>query len=173
LTLKPLLDDACKQVSNQEVICSVQCPEDVKVQGDPERLAECFDELVMNATHWFDKDEKKIWIEVVSPAPDPLPDFLDSSQKYVLAHVRDNGCGIQSMEKNRIFDAFFTKRDHGTGLGLALVRRIIDGHGGGIIEVGAPGKGADFEVFLPLSPDEPSQAQKQETEKRSPARQDR
>jgi signal transduction histidine kinase len=151
LILKPILDDACKAVCNQGVICSVQCLPDVKVQGDPERLAECFDELVMNATHWFGENEKHIWIEVVCPAPDPLPDFLDSSHKYVLVHVKDNGCGIQSVDKNRIFDAFFTKRAHGTGLGLALVRRIIDGHGGGIIEIGSPGKGADFEVFLPMS----------------------
>jgi len=108
------------------VNCSVKCSPHLKVKGDPERLAECFDELVMNATHWFDKEEKNIWIEVVSPAPDPLPDFLDSSQKYILVHVKDNGRGIQPEEKNRIFDAFFTKREHGTGLGLALVRRIID-----------------------------------------------
>ncbi|MBF0459226.1 MAG: hypothetical protein HQK99_15150 [Nitrospirae bacterium] len=120
-------------------------------------MAECFDELVINSAHWFDKDEKNISIEVVSTAPDSLPDFLDSSEKYVLIHVKDNGCGIQLHEKNRIFDAFFTKRNHGAGLGLALVRRIIDGHGGGIIEVGKPGRGAHFEVFLPLAPDDRSQ----------------
>ena len=148
--LKPILEDACKAISNQEIKHSIQCEGDTKVKGDPERLAECFDELVMNATHWLDKPEKKIEIVVKSPASKPLPDFLDSSQDYVLIHVTDNGCGIPVSEKLRIFDAFFTKYDHGTGLGLALVRRIIDGHSGGIIESGAPEKGADFEIYLPL-----------------------
>ena len=148
--LKPILDDACRVISNQEIKYSIECPDDAIVQGDPERLAECFDELVMNATHWLDKPEKSIKVTVVSPVPDPLPEFLDSSKKYALIHVNDNGCGIPVSNKNKIFDAFFTTFDHGTGLGLALVRRIIDGHGGGIIESGAPKKGADFEVYLPL-----------------------
>lgn len=150
LALKPIIEDACRAAGNHGVLCSVNCPEDVEVQGDPERLAECFDELVANTMHWFDKGEKRISIDVISPAPSPIPDFLDSSQNYALIRVTDNGCGVPATEKNRIFDAFFTTRDHGTGLGLALVRRIIDGHNGGIIEVGPPGKGADFEIFLPL-----------------------
>lgn len=149
--LKPILADACKTVSNKNIECDITCPDDIKVQGDPERLGECFDELVMNATHWLDKQEKRITISVVSPAPRPLPDFLDSTQKYALIHVKDNGCGIAVSDKNRIFDAFFTKYEHGTGLGLALVRRIIDGHGGAIIESGVPRSGADFEIHLPLS----------------------
>jgi len=148
--LKPILEDACKAISNQEIKCSIKCPDNVVVQGDPERLSECFDELVMNATHWFDKSDKKIEVVVESPAPEPLPDFLDSSQSYALIHVKDNGCGIPVSDKGRIFDAFFTTYDHGTGLGLALVRRVIDGHGGGIIESGEPKKGADFEIYLPL-----------------------
>ena len=151
LDLKPILEDSCKCIYNKGISCSIQCSSKIKVEGDPERLAECFDELIMNATHWFDKNEKNIMIEVTSPAPESVPDFLDSSHKYVLVHVKDNGCGIKIADKNRIFDAFFTKRAHGTGLGLALVRRIIDGHGGGIIEIGSPGKGADFEIFLPIS----------------------
>ncbi|MBF0563790.1 MAG: HAMP domain-containing histidine kinase [Nitrospirae bacterium] len=146
----PILEDACKQVSNHGVDCKIECPSNITVQADPDKLAECFDELVMNTIHWFDKPEKKIEITVTSPATAHLPDFLDTTQKYFVIHVRDNGRGIAIQDKNRIFDAFFTTYDHGTGLGLAVVRRIIDGHGGGIIESGIPGDGADFEVYLPL-----------------------
>jgi len=147
--LKPILEDACKAISNQEIKCIIKCPDNITIQGDPERLAESFDELVMNATHWLDKSDKTIKI-VVSSASEPLPDFLDSSQKYALIHIKDNGCGISVSNKNKIFNAFFTTYDHGTGLGLAIVRRIIEGHGGGIIESGVPKKGADFEIYLPL-----------------------
>lgn len=148
--LRPILEDACNVATKQGVKCRIDCPEDLAVQGDPDRLAECFDELVMNATHWLNKPEKMIQIVVVNPAPEPLPSTLDTSKKYLVVHVKDNGDGVIPSEKSRIFDAFYTKYEHGTGLGLALVRRILDGHGGGITESGPPGKGADFEAYLPL-----------------------
>jgi len=149
--LRPILEDACQAITNQDIRCIIECPHDTAVDGDPERLGECFVELVMNATHWFDKASKEIDISVVSPARGPLPEFLDSSQEYVLVHVKDNGCGIPVLNKQKVFDAFFTTYDHGTGLGLALVRRIIDGHAGGIVESGVPNEGADFQIYLPLS----------------------
>jgi len=152
--LLPLLKDAVKSLENDGVICSVDCPLDLAVWADSDRLSECLDELIVNAKHWFEKAEKKIELNVVFPVPEPLPSFLDSRSKYVLLHVKDNGSGIQVANKQKIFDAFFTTYDHGTGLGLALVRRIIDGHGGGILESGIPGKGADFEIYLPIPPQE-------------------
>ncbi|MBN1591917.1 MAG: HAMP domain-containing histidine kinase [Candidatus Coatesbacteria bacterium] len=167
MLLKPILQDACKFAEDKKVNCSIVCPDDLSIQGDPEKLAECFDELAANATHWLKKRRKKeISLVAISPAPEPLPDFLDSSQKYVLIHVEDNGPGVQRENKNRIFDAFFTTREHGTGLGLALVRRIIDGHKGGIMEVGVPGKGADFEIFVPLSSDSSPKAMERRPQKR-------
>jgi len=126
------------------------CPADLFVLADPERLAECFDELITNSSHWLDKEEKKIEITTTFPVPKPIPDFLDSTKKYVLIHIKDNGCGIPANNKDIIFNAFFTTYQHGTGLGLALTRRIIDGHGGGILESGLLGEGADFEVYLPI-----------------------
>jgi two-component system, NtrC family, sensor histidine kinase HydH len=68
--------------------------------------------------------------------------------------VTDEGPGISQEAADRIFDAFYTTRSHGTGIGLAVVRRIIDEHAalGASIEVtsgdGGPGAGATFEVTL-------------------------
>lgn len=148
--LKPILDDACRSAVNRGVECQVNCPVDLTVSADPERLGECFDELVANALHWLDKQKKSIELVALAPAPDPLPEFVDSSKKYALIRVTDNGPGIPVAEKERIFDAFFTTYDQGTGLGLALVRRVIDGHGGSIRECGRPGHGASFEIYLPI-----------------------
>jgi signal transduction histidine kinase len=148
--LSPLLTDARKSLINSGVDCHIECPPDLAVWADSDRLSECLDELIANAKHWFNKPEKKIEFKVVFPVPEPLPSFLDSDAKYVLLHVKDNGCGILVANKQKIFNAFFTTYDHGTGLGLALVRRIIDGHGGGILESGIPGQGADFEIYLPI-----------------------
>jgi len=150
MRLKPILEDSCTAVSNHNVVCRIECPDELTINGDPDRLAECFDELIMNASHWFNKTPKTIDILVTAPAPKPLPDFLDTSKSYLIVNVKDNGAGIPSTEKSRIFDAFYTKYEHGTGLGLALVRRIIDGHSGGIIETGMFGQGANFDIYLPL-----------------------
>jgi signal transduction histidine kinase len=151
--LRPILEDACKAARNQGVTCEIECPVDIRVEGDPDRLAECFDELASNSLHWLDKPEKRIRATVTQPAPLPLPQSVDSSRQYTLIHFNDTGSGVALENKVKIFDAFFTTRDHGTGLGLAVVRRIIEGHGGEILESGRPGEGADFEIYLPLAAD--------------------
>jgi signal transduction histidine kinase len=101
--------------------------------------------------NWLDKPDRTVSIKVIQPAPQPLPDAVDSGNQYALIHFADNGAGVPLENKTRIFDAFFTTRDHGTGLGLALVRRIIEGHEGVIRECGVPGLGADFEIYLPTT----------------------
>ena len=63
--------------------------------------------------------------------------------------VRDTGPGIAADMVSRIFQPFFTTKATGTGLGLAVVRRIVEGHGG-TIELGRQTRGAEFRIRLPL-----------------------
>jgi signal transduction histidine kinase len=149
--LEPLIQDSCKIALANGVRCEVSCPPDVTVQADPERLAECCDELICNATHWLVSEPREIRVSVEGVDKVDLPQSLDSSRRYVLVHVVDTGPGVPLENKERIFDAFFTTREHGAGLGLAVVRRIVEGTGGLIREVGIPGQGANFEMFLPLA----------------------
>jgi signal transduction histidine kinase len=73
---------------------------------------------------------------------------LDSPNKQPELSVIDQGAGIDEQARARIFDAFFTTRSHGTGVGLAVVKRIADEHGFRIdVESGA-GRGATFRVSL-------------------------
>jgi signal transduction histidine kinase len=153
--LRTLLEETCSVATAEGVSCSITCPPELHVLGDPERLGECFDELVSNSRHWFDKAERRIVVTVSKPGPDVLPEQLDSASDYVLIHFRDNGVGVPLENKAKIFDAFFSTYHHGTGLGLALVRRIIEGHGGAVRECGPPGEGADFEIYLPLAHQKP------------------
>jgi signal transduction histidine kinase len=63
--------------------------------------------------------------------------------------VRDNGPGLSREQRERIFEPFFTTKSRGTGLGMAICKRIIDAHGGRI-EVGSKnGAGAEIVFILP------------------------
>ena len=62
--------------------------------------------------------------------------------------VRDEGPGIEAEDLDHLFDMFFSKRRHGVGLGLALVRQIVDAHGGEIVVKSSPSKGSTFAVHL-------------------------
>lgn len=150
ILLKLVLDDALRTICNQNIEVELQCPDDVYVIGDFDRLVECFDELIANSIHWFDKAEKNISIVAKKVNRNLIPTEVENNKDYVLIDFSDNGPGIPVVNKSNIFNAFFTTYEHGTGLGLALVRRIVDGHGGFISETGMPGKGANFEIYLPI-----------------------
>ena len=63
--------------------------------------------------------------------------------------VRDHGPGVPPAERARIFEPFHTTKLRGTGLGLAVAKRIVDLHRGNIDVLDAPGGGAEFRVLLP------------------------
>ncbi len=65
--------------------------------------------------------------------------------------VTDTGRGISAQQLSQIFRPFYTTKGSGTGLGLSLVRRIIDEHQGQINVASEPGKGSTFEVLLPFA----------------------
>jgi signal transduction histidine kinase len=101
------------------------------------------------ACHWKqyeDKEPPEVVIRV-EPAADG---------ENVGLEVRDNGCGMTEQVKARIFAPFFSTKDAtGTGLGLALVSRIVSVHGGSISAESEPGQGSVFRILVPVHrPDE-------------------
>lgn len=64
--------------------------------------------------------------------------------------VIDRGCGIAPKDRESIFNPFFTTKSSGVGLGLAIVSKIVDEHGGQIEVESEPGAGSVFRVFLPV-----------------------
>lgn len=72
--------------------------------------------------------------------------------------VADNGPGIAPEDRVRIFAPFFTTKDTGTGMGLSVVQRIIENHGGHIAVVSGPGQGTIFTLHLPHYVEEGSDA---------------
>ena len=69
----------------------------------------------------------------------------------LLITVMDNGIGIPDEEKEKVFEPFFTKKERGTGLGLAVVKKIIDSHQGKIKITDREGGGTVFSIWLPMN----------------------
>jgi signal transduction histidine kinase len=69
----------------------------------------------------------------------------------VEVRVEDTGIGIPPQHLEKIFDLYFTTKDHGTGIGLSMVYRIVQLHGGEIEVQSTPGRGTTFRVLLPRS----------------------
>jgi two-component system sensor histidine kinase ChvG len=115
------------------------------VEGVPGRIESVIRNLIDNAESFADPDRPRVLVRLVGgPA--------------VLLSVADNGLGIPEDERAHIFDRFYTKRrtGRGTGLGLALVRAIVEAHGGRVSVGTAQGGGALFEVELPAAAAAPS-----------------
>jgi len=66
-----------------------------------------------------------------------------------VVEVIDNGAGIAPEDREKIFLPFFTTKPSGTGLGMAIVKKIVDLHGGDVSVESAPGRGTRVRVSLP------------------------
>lgn len=75
---------------------------------------------------------------------------LATEHRQLLISVRDSGVGIPAEQADRIFEAFFTTKPHGTGMGLAISRTIIESHGGRLWATRNSGRGATFCFTLPV-----------------------
>jgi signal transduction histidine kinase len=113
------------------------------VNGDPLALKHALQNLVSNAVKYGQKGDN--WLGV----------FAGRAGRDIEIRVADKGPGIPTNEQKRIFDPFFrgTKalqdQIHGTGLGLNLVKKIIEAHGGTIRVQSEHMKGAEFIVRIP------------------------
>ena len=68
----------------------------------------------------------------------------------ILITVSDSGCGLPVAGRERLFEAFFTTKPQGTGMGLCLSRRIVESHGGQLWASANSGRGATFHFTLPI-----------------------
>jgi signal transduction histidine kinase len=72
----------------------------------------------------------------------------------IMISVNDTGPGLPVGKADRIFDAFFTEKPQGSGMGLAISKSIVESHGGRIWANGDGGRGATFHFTLPAAPTE-------------------
>lgn len=78
---------------------------------------------------------------------------LDEENEFVVISVKDNGCGMPEEVREKVFEARFTTKEDGHGLGLSNSYKIIRNHGGDIKVDSTPGEGTIFSVYLPYDSD--------------------
>jgi CheY-like chemotaxis protein len=123
------------------------------VRGDSGMLQQVFINLCLNARDAMpDGGTIKVcpaFVEISEIPPSAPPDT--GKGEYISVMFKDNGAGIPEKLIPKIFDPFFsTKEKRGTGLGLAMVEKIIRNHHGWIDVTSAPGQGSTFTIFLPV-----------------------
>ncbi len=88
-------------------------------------------------------------IQASSPGAEVVVRVRDDGSGDRLLEVVDQGEGIPLSARERLFDAFFTTRSHGMGIGLAVVKRIVDDHGFAVEADSGDGQGTTFRVRIP------------------------
>jgi two-component system sensor histidine kinase HydH len=88
-------------------------------------------------------------VENGQAAGGPVAVRIAHEGRRLVIEVADKGPGVPAEDRDKIFEPFFTKKTRGTGLGLAVARRVAEAHGGTITVADAPGGGAIFRVEIP------------------------
>jgi PAS domain S-box-containing protein len=121
----------------------------------------CAKELSAGAQIPLDREQlRRAMINVVENAVDALQDEGAAGNKLTVStriagerleiQVSDTGCGIPADEMDKVFEPLFSTKSFGVGLGLPIVRNIMEQHGGGIEIQSGPGQGATVVLWLPL-----------------------
>jgi len=123
------------------------------IDGDQHQLCQVFTNLLTNAFEALD-GRGSIAVRAVAQALEQDPAFASDPHAptpALIVDVIDDGPGVPADLSDRIFDPFFTTKPQGSGLGLPIVRKIVDAHDGRIDLMSAPGQGTRFRITLPVS----------------------
>jgi signal transduction histidine kinase len=125
------------QAEEQGIAIETNLPDaPVVVEADGEKLKSCLSNVVINAVQ-------------AMPTGGRLVVVVGGDDDSASIRVSDTGEGIPAEALDRVFEPYYSTKDTGTGLGLAVTRKIVDEHGGRIRVASTPGEGTTFEVDLP------------------------
>jgi PAS domain S-box-containing protein len=145
------IEAAKPQAEGKGMQFNFQADELQPLYGDPDRLAQLFDNLISNAVKYTPEDER---IEI----------RLSTSHGQVVAEVTNTGSYIHAEDLDCVFEPFFrgstatASATQGVGLGLTIVRSIVEAHGGRISVGSIQGAGTTFRVELPFEAPRPGEA---------------
>jgi len=139
LDLKNLVQSIIPLFENKSVILFESKGTDFTVLADKKMLGQVLNNLINNA------------LQATQEAVNPVIQItIASKEKRLTLAVKDNGVGISEAAKEKIFTPYFTTKSSGSGIGLNVVRQILEKHNGKIHFESEEGKGSCFFVELPL-----------------------
>lgn len=115
---------------------------------DANKLRRAVSELVENSMNYMEQGALRVETSLAGDE-DRRRAKAPAGKNYVRLVLEDTGPGVRKEQKEQIFQPFFSGRVKGMGLGLSIVKGIVDAHGGGVFEAGEEGKGAKFVILLP------------------------
>ncbi|HEU5080946.1 MAG TPA: ATP-binding protein [Opitutaceae bacterium] len=127
---------------------TLETPEPVVASIDTDQMRQVMLNLIRNAQEAFNDRPGRIVLSVHRQRSM----LRNETRDVAVLDVTDNGPGISADVQERLFDPFFTTKATGTGLGLPIVARLVEQHGGEIAFQSGPGAGTRFSVRLPAVP---------------------
>ncbi len=143
--------DVARTQSDEAIKFKIVLPRrELVVRGDEDMLHRAIVNLLLNAVQ-ASPHAGEVRIEAGELAAHQLPDGEHFRDGAVAVRVIDQGAGIPRELRERLFDPFVTSKPGGSGLGLAVVHRSVEAHGG-FVHVDASKRGSRFTIVLPKSP---------------------
>ena len=137
IVVEKLIEDVIQSLPHTDGVCVATEVPDLQLMADPHLMQRVLANLILNAVQ-ATPDGGKV---IVSASTD---------DGWVAISVHDTGTGIPNDVKDKLFKPLFTSKAKGTGLGLAVVKRIVEAHAGQVIVQSEVGKGSTFTVKLPV-----------------------
>ena len=133
-----VLDDCEELLQEKEHSVTVRVPATLSLQGDKNLLGKAIKNILVNAIRY-------------TPAKGSIKISAKADGEKVHMKIADSGAGISEDEIGRIFDPFYTgdNKNGGMGLGLSIVKNIVESHGGKVWAESRVGKGSTFHLLLP------------------------
>ncbi len=146
------------QIETKQIIVLHEYARDLPtIQGDGEHLYQAFLNLVTNALEAMGTGGRLTLRAGWSEDRDWLSSSRRAPKRSVKVEIEDTGTGIPPAEADKIFNPFFTTKEGGTGLGLALAHKIIEDHDGSVTFRSSPGAGTTFRLLLPVIGEPPAE----------------
>jgi signal transduction histidine kinase len=136
IDIKYVINEVIRRLDSKKVDIDVNIPGGIKLKADAELIGRAIYNLLDNALDAC-RERGNIVVSV------------EEKKKDINIIIKDTGVGMDKETLSSIFNLFFTKKDGGVGVGMAVAKRIVEAHDGDIRVSSKPGKGSKFLIVLP------------------------